>query len=82
MVTQELKTGEPSMEWIDDFHDIVDAINEKWRRNPPNIPLDLPKISINDILLPEGTRVRVKLDEPISVLGKKLHGKFHTGDIR
>ena len=33
-------------------------------------------------LLSEGTRVRVKLDEPISVLGTKLHGKFRTGDIR
>jgi len=82
MVTQELKTGEPSVEWVDDFHNIVDVVDEKWRRDPPSIPLGLPKISMNDILLPEGTRVRVKLDEPISVLGKKLHGKFRTGDIR
>src|SRR6266496_284719 len=36
----------------------------------------------NDILLLEGARVRVKLDESISVLGKKLHKKFRTGDIR
>ena len=41
-----------------------------------------PRISNNGTLLPEGTQVRVKLDEPISVLGKKLHGKFRTGDIR
>ena len=34
------------------------------------------------MLLPEGTRVRVRLYDPISVLGKKLHGKFRTGDIR
>ena len=82
MTAQELKTGEPSVEWVDDFHDIVNAVDEKWRRDPPNIPLGLPKMSMNDILLPEGTRVRVKLDEPISVLGKKLHGKFRTGDIK
>ena len=37
---------------------------------------------MNDTLLFEGTRVRVRLDEPISVLGKKLHGKFRTGDIK
>jgi hypothetical protein len=82
MSAQELKTGEPSLEWVDDFYDIVDAVDKKWRRNPPKISLSLPRISMNDTLLPEGTRVRVKLDEPISVLGKKLHGKFRTGDIR
>jgi hypothetical protein len=82
MSAQELKTGEPSLEWVDDFYDIVDAVDKKWRRNPPKMSLGLPRISMNDTLLPEGTRVRVKLDEPISVLGKKLHGKFRTGDIR
>lgn len=82
MTAQELKTGEPSVEWVDDFHDIVDAVDKKWRRNPPKIPLGLPRITINDTLLPKGTRVRIKLDEPISVLGKKLHGKFRTGDIK
>ena len=25
---------------------------------------------------------KVKLDEPILILGKKLHGRFRTGDIR
>jgi len=82
MTAQELKTGEPSLEWIDDFHNIVDAVDRKWRRNSPKIPVDSPRIFMNDALLSEGTRVRVKLDEPISVLGKKLHGKFRTGDIR
>ena len=82
MTAQELKTGELSPEWVDDFHDIVDAVDRKWRRNPPKIPVGSPRIFMNDALLSEGTRVRVKLDEPISVLGKKLHGKFRTGDIR
>src|SRR5271170_3131867 len=44
--------------------------------------MGLPRISINDELLSESTRVRVKLDEPISVLGKKLHGKFRIDAIR
>ena len=82
MTAQKLKTGEPSLEWVDDFHNIVDAVDRKWRRNSPKIPVDSPRIFMNDALLSEGTRVRVKLDEPISVLGKKLHGKFRTGDIR
>ena len=46
------------------------------------MPVSPPRISKNNTLLPEGTQVRVKLDKPISVLGKKLHGKFRTGDIR
>src|SRR5437660_12011414 len=46
------------------------------------MPVSLPRISKNDTLLSEGAQVRVKLDEPISVLGKKLHEKFHTGNIR
>ncbi len=82
MTAQELKTGEPSLEWVDDFYIIVDAVDRKWRRDPPKMPVSLPRISKNDTLLSKGIRVRVKLDEPISVLGKKLHGKFRTGDIR
>jgi hypothetical protein len=82
MTAQELKTGEPSLEWVDDFYIIVNAVDRKWRRDPPKMPVSPPRISKNDTLLPEGTQVRVKLDEPISVLGKKLHGKFRTGDIR
>src|ERR1044072_349299 len=82
MTAQKLKTSEPSLEWVDDFHIIVDAVDRKWKRNPPKISVRSPRISMNDTLLSEGTRVRVKLDEPISVLGKKLYGKFCTGDIR
>ena len=82
MSVQELKTDEPSVEWVDDFHAVVDAVDRKWRRNPPKMPVSPPRIPKNDTLLLEGTRIRVKLDKPISVLGKKLHGKFRTGDIR
>ncbi|GET59992.1 chromobox protein homolog 5-like [Rhizophagus irregularis DAOM 181602=DAOM 197198] len=82
MVAQELKTGVTSMEWSEDFHNIVSKVNELWQRNPPDIPTGSPKVSKKTDLLSEGARVRVKLDEPISVLGNKLHGKFRTGDIR
>ncbi|CAB4411662.1 unnamed protein product [Rhizophagus irregularis] len=82
MVAQELKTGVTSVEWSEDFHNVVSKVDEHWQRNPPDIPTGSPKVSKKTDLLSEGTRVRVKLDEPISVLGNKLHGKFRTGDIR
>ena len=81
MNAQELKTGESSVEWVEDFRTVVDAVDKKWRCDPPKVLLGLPRISKNE-LLSEGTRVRVKLDEPISILGKKLHSKFRTDDIR
>ena len=81
MVAQELKTGVTSVEWSEDFHDVVSKIDEIWQRKPPDIPTGSPKVSKKTDLLSEGTRVRVKLDEPISVLGNKLHRKFRTGDI-
>ncbi|GET62501.1 chromobox protein homolog 3 [Rhizophagus irregularis DAOM 181602=DAOM 197198] len=70
------------VEVAEDFRDVVNKINEIWQRNPPDIPTGSPKVSKKTELLSEGTHVRVKLDEPISVLGNKLHGKFRTGDIR
>ncbi|CAB4403188.1 unnamed protein product [Rhizophagus irregularis] len=82
MVAQELKTGVTSVEWSEDFHNVVSKVDELWQRNPPDIPTGSPKVSKKMDLLSEGTRVRVKLDELISVLGNKLHGKFCTGDIR
>ncbi|GBC50713.2 DDE-type integrase/transposase/recombinase [Rhizophagus irregularis DAOM 181602=DAOM 197198] len=82
MVAQELKTGVTSVEWSEDFRDVVNKIDEIWQRNPPDIPTGSPKVSKKTELLSEGTHVRVKLDEPISVLRNKLHGKFRTGDIR
>ncbi|GET53380.1 DDE-type integrase/transposase/recombinase [Rhizophagus irregularis DAOM 181602=DAOM 197198] len=69
MVAQELKTGVTSVEWSEDFHNIVNKVNELWQRNPPDIPTGSPKVSKKTDLLSEGARVRVKLDEPISVLG-------------
>ena len=54
MSAQELKTGESSVEWVDDFHDIVNAVDKKWRRNSPKMPLGMPKISMNNTLLSEG----------------------------
>ncbi|GBC51278.2 chromobox protein homolog 5-like [Rhizophagus irregularis DAOM 181602=DAOM 197198] len=70
------------VEVAEDFRDVVNKIDEIWQRNPPDIPTGSLKVSKKTELLSEGTHVRVKLDEPILVLGNKLHGKFRTGDIR
>ena len=82
MTAQEKLTGVTSVEWSEDFHDIVDKVDIRWQREPPRMPEGPPKVNKNTELLPEGTRVRVRLYDPISILGKKLHGKFRTGDIR
>src|SRR5207237_6987733 len=55
MTAQELKTGEPSLEWVDDFYIIVDAVDRKWRRDPSKMPVSPSRISKNDTL----TRSRV-----------------------
>ncbi|GET55280.1 chromobox protein homolog 1-like isoform X1 [Rhizophagus irregularis DAOM 181602=DAOM 197198] len=55
MVAQELKTGVTSVEWSEDFHNIVSKVNELWQRNPPDIPTGSPKVSKKMELLSEGT---------------------------
>ncbi|CAJ0636227.1 13101_t:CDS:2 [Entrophospora sp. SA101] len=73
MTAQEMKTSITSVEWSEDYPILIEALREKWKRNPPPIPEGLPRITDKDELLQEGTRVRVMLFEPKSVLGKKLH---------
>ncbi|GET66487.1 chromobox protein homolog 3 isoform X1 [Rhizophagus irregularis DAOM 181602=DAOM 197198] len=55
MVAQELKTGVTSVEWSEDFHDVVNKIDEIWQRNSPDIPTGSPKVSKKTELLSEGT---------------------------
>ncbi|RIA88019.1 hypothetical protein C1645_826960 [Glomus cerebriforme] len=57
MVAQEMLTGQESVEWVDDFHRIVDEVDKKFQRNPPELCLDPPKLSEKDELLPEGTQM-------------------------
>jgi hypothetical protein len=88
---EELKTGQPATDWVNDLPLLIRALNKKatvnlktqkkhLRKHPlPNKPL----IGKDNILLPIGTKVRVQLEYPIDVAtGKKLHGKFRSGDIR
>ena len=41
-----------------------------------------PWDKVKQKLIPLGTIVRVKLDEPRNILDKKLHGRFRAGDHR
>jgi hypothetical protein len=83
MQAQELLTGETSKQWVSDLPKFIEYINKKRVRKPPK-PVDEVKCSGNDCKLLEiGTKVRVKLDNPIDyVTDKKLHGKFRVTDIR
>jgi hypothetical protein len=82
MTAQEMLTGLTSVKWSKDFHDIVKRVDDFWQRNPSNIPTGSPKVTKKTKLLPEGTRVRVKLTDHISVLRQKLYRSFWMEDIR
>ncbi|GBC27122.2 hypothetical protein SAMD00019534_062740 [Rhizophagus irregularis DAOM 181602=DAOM 197198] len=43
MVAQELKTGVTSVEWSEDFRDVVNKIDEIWQRNPQTFRQGHPK---------------------------------------
>ena len=49
MTAQELKTGEPSLEWVDDFHIIVDAVDRK-KFFVNSIPNQLLLVLLNVVL--------------------------------
>jgi hypothetical protein len=84
MTAQELLTGEPSVEWVEDLPKVIEAINKKMGKKKKKKYPDEPVCEGDSCnLLDEGTKVRVALDEPISaVTARRLPGKFRSGDIR
>ena len=84
MVSQELLTGEYSVEWVEDLPVVIKAMNEHYPNQKPKIDnnaLPYCEKETCDILEP-GTKVRVVLDEPRDIKGKKEHGKFRSADMR
>ncbi len=84
MTGQELLTGTPSTEWVEDLPKVIKKITTKSHpryKNLPGVPVCLGD---SCTLLEEGTKVRVILDEPRAAdeSNKKLHGKFRASDIR
>lgn len=81
MTAQELLTGEPSTEWIEDLPHIIKALN-KHLPKPPKMAEHVLIDNTTDLLV-EGTKVRVQLDNPLNVHSeKRLHGRFRSTDIR
>ena len=84
ILAEELATGKPNAEWIDDFRGILKNMNEKAKVSKVKKESDeYVPTPFNREILPEGTLVRVALDAPIDPITKKpLHGNFRKGDIR
>lgn len=83
---KELEKGEEDKEWTSILPRIITAMNKKYKREGYNYEKELEKEPIftkrNRIILQEGTKIRIKLDNPITTSGKKLKGSFREGDIR
>src|SRR6185312_1938981 len=82
---EELLTGDPAVQWKDDIPELIKALNKRTTatrikvKKPPEYPVcegDSCQV------LDRGAKVRVILEEPRSLQGRKLHGKFRAGDVR
>jgi hypothetical protein len=90
MAGQELLTGQTSKEWVDDLPHLIRAMNKRTNETQPKVQAKIDKIPLTPQvqgdaknIIPEGTKVRVALDNPIDVAtGKRLHGSFRSSDIR
>jgi hypothetical protein len=90
-MNNELASGLEDKEWVSYLPDILLLINENAKKkHPKDLPIldeqpkfttPLCKDSECDTLM-EGDEVRVALDYPQSVDGKRLHGTFRSGDHR
>lgn len=83
MSAQELITGEPDPQWVDELPKVIRHINNTTNPVKPRTTTK-PLCSGNSCtLLSEGTKVRIQLSHPIDVAtGNKLKGKFRSTDIR
>ena len=85
---EEIETGKPCTNWLKWYRGVINSINEDKMKF---LNKDLTKKHINwtykiklnspDLILNK-TRVRVKLDEPEDIRGKKLHGHFRITDTK
>jgi hypothetical protein len=83
MTAQEAVTGQTSKEWLEDLPELIKIINEKAKtKKKPKLGTEPTCSGDACNLLPEGTKVRVQLDNPIDLITGKLSGRFRAGDIR
>lgn len=84
MASQELITGEPDKQWVDDLKPLIDVFNQHKKKPLKNAISDIPIVDeFTGNLLPIGQKVRLLLDYPINNTNHaRLGGKFRTSDIK
>ena len=88
MTSEELEDKTDYSNWADDLTKIVEVLNRKKYEKEPKIKdfVGEPKVKPKEKILEEGTKVHVRLQQPIdhNVDDKKarLHGGFRAGDLR
>jgi hypothetical protein len=85
MLAEEMANEDTNKEWVDIIPQLVQKINKYFEQKPYKTDIDKPIItnSVSENMLPIGTVVRYKLDNPVDyVAGSKLHGTFRTSDLR
>jgi len=86
MFSQELLTGQPSTEWIEDLPFIIEKMNLKYSHSPETDKSLYKKFdpvkNLKQKLIPVGANVRIMLDEPRNYKETKLGGKFRSTDQR
>lgn len=81
MNVKELETGKISKEWLKYYKDVIKEINSK--NNITKIRLDPPQATgKSKELLNIGDKVLVQLDNPKTLIGNPLPGKFRAGDVK
>lgn len=83
MNSEELKTGVTTKKWVADLPKVIKAYN-KYVDSKNIHPEDILKLKphFNEPFLELKTKVRIPLDYPQDINGKKLGDKFRAGDIR
>lgn len=78
---KEIQTGKTSRLWLNIYRDIINDMNEKAR--PLKLKYQDPVCQGNSCkLLGIGSKVLAQLEEPRSIEGVKLHGKFRKADLK
>ena len=80
---EELKTGKTNRNWVKLLPEIVNQINQNLPRPLTEAKYPDPIITTsNKNLIPIGSKVLTKLEQPEDIHGKKLIGRFRAGDIK
>jgi len=84
MVSQELITGEPDKQWVDDLKGLIEVLNEHKKKPLAHEINPLPIVDeYSGNLMKIGQNVRLLLDYPINTTNNaRLNGKFRSSDIR